>query len=327
MTVPVIKAESLTKRFVIERPLLEQIIRPFGSRQSVCALDGVSFTVEAGQILGVVGSNGAGKTTLLRILADILEPDEGTVEICGQTVGKSGHRIRRKIGYVSSDERSFFWRLSGMENLEFFGQLYGLSRKQTHQRIAQVMKCFGLGGKANQLFRDYSTGTRKKFAIIRALLHQPCAILLDEVTNSLDPESTKNIKTFVREHISSRENCAIVWSTHRLGEITEICDKVLVIANGSVQFYGPVSIFQDIDIKQPTYVLQTRNLNGKHEMFHKQYSELMAIESSQKADMSEFIFKNISSEKFDQIVSVAVKDYGAYIIFAGRLTKMQGDSF
>ena len=200
----------------MDRPLHKQILQPFGKRQRVKALDSVSFCIDAGQILGVVGPNGAGKTTLLRILADILEPDEGIVEIWGQVVGKSGHRIRRTIGYVSSDERSFFWRLTARENMEFFARLYGLSASQAKNRTAQLLKQFDFKNKADRLFRDYSAGMRKKVSVMRALLHEPSLLLLDEVTNSLDPDSVRMVKDTICRYVSGREGCAAVWSTHRL---------------------------------------------------------------------------------------------------------------
>jgi len=155
------------------------------------------------------------------------------------------HHLRKKVGYVSSDDRSFFWRLTGRQNLDFFSRLYGVPRSQAGQRISDLLELFGLEKKANELFRDYSTGTRKKFALIRALVHQPSVILLDEVTNSLDGPSTAYVKEMVREYVSARADCSGVWSTHRLEEIYEICDKVVVIEEGNMEFFGPAEDLKD----------------------------------------------------------------------------------
>ena len=231
--VPVVAVENVSKYFAVGRRLA-----PFVTTKKHWALLEVSFSVEPGQILGVVGPNGAGKTTLLRIVADLLEADHGSTRICGQKLNKSTRSLRGKIGYVSSDERSFFWRLSGRQNLEFFSHLYGVPKMQAHKKIRTMLELFGLEGEAEQFFRDYSTGTRKKFALIRALLHEPELLLLDEVTNSLDPASAESVKSLVREYTSSRPGRASIWSTHRLEEIDELCDKVLAINKGRAEFFG-----------------------------------------------------------------------------------------
>lgn len=240
MTSSIVEVQNLEKDFVIHRPLYEQLLAPFKAAKTVRALEKVNFNIEQGEILGVIGPNGAGKTTLLRILAGLLEADKGSVKLCGRKFTSQRH-LRGGIGYVPSDERSFFWRLSGRWNLEFFSQLYGMPSPQARRTIEKLLKLFGLERKAAEMFRDYSAGTRKKFALIRALVHSPKIVLLDEVTNSLDISSTQSVKSLVREYVNSREGRAAVWCTHRLEEIVEICDKLLIINEGRVHFFGCVS--------------------------------------------------------------------------------------
>lgn len=321
MTADIIEAQELTKYFVVERPLHRMLLNPFGAHKKICALDKVSFSIKSGEILGVVGANGAGKTTLLRILADLLSPDSGKIDFCGCTLGKDSKQLRSKIGYVSSDERSFFWRLTGEQNLEFFARLYNISRLETHRRITEMVSRFDLGEKANQLFRDYSSGTRKKFSLIRALNHRPCILLLDEITNSLDPSSTHVAKTMVRDYISTQENCAAVWSTHRLEEIDEICDKILMIEGGHARFYGTVANFLASPSQRQDYLLRVRLMNGSCEAFHKCCSKISKVESSKSGDINEFVFKGISPETFGHIATVAIEDYGAHVILARYLGK------
>jgi ABC-2 type transport system ATP-binding protein len=231
----VIEVHNINKSFRVQRPLMSWILSGFSRQKRIQALENVSFTVTGTQILAVEGPNGAGKTTLLRILADLLEPDSGSVCLCGQNMNGDMAHIRRRIGYISSDERSFFWRLSGRQNLEFFASLYRMSRNRTGKRIDEMLELFGLKRKSEQLFRDYSAGTRKKFAIIRGLLHEPQILLLDEVTNSLDCESAAIVKHLIRSYVSKEQNRAAVWSTHRTEEIREICDSVLTIEWGIVR--------------------------------------------------------------------------------------------
>jgi ABC-2 type transport system ATP-binding protein len=238
MEPPVVEVRNLSKDFVSSRPLHRLLLAPFGRGRRIHALRDVSFGVAGGEILGVVGPNGAGKTTLMRVIADLLEADRGSVHFCGRDLASLGHRARGHIGYVSNDERSFFWRLTGAQNLEFFGCLYGLSRAEARRRMGELLERFALREQAGHLFRDYSSGTRKKFALVRALIHRPRLLLLDEVTNSLDPPSAHHVKSMVRDYVCSCNDCAGIWSTHRLEEIGEICDRVLVISRGRAEFLG-----------------------------------------------------------------------------------------
>lgn len=314
----ILEAYNLKKTFLRDRPLYKQILLPFGKKQKIKALDSVSITIDAGQILGVIGSNGAGKTTLLKILADLLEPDEGIVKILGQSITKNRSKIRGKIGYVSSDERSFFWRLTGRENLEFFGKLYGLSYGQAKTRTVQLIKQFHFENQADQLFRDYSAGMRKKVSVMRAILHEPVILLLDEVTNSLDPNSAKMVKDMVRWYVSDRQYHAAIWSTHRLEEISQICDKIAIIDSGRIVSIGHVEDF--LNNSATEYLLKIENLNGQFEALCKRIG-YKAKAQIVKDNTHEFIISGMSQKQFSQIVSLAVKDFGACVIFAGCVKK------
>ncbi|MHC4758362.1 MAG: ABC transporter ATP-binding protein [Planctomycetota bacterium] len=312
----VLESVNLKKTYLRDLPLYKQILLPLSRRQKVKALDSVSICIESGQIVGVVGSNGAGKTTLLRILGDILQADGGTVNICGQMLGKNSVRIRSRIGYVSSDERSFFWRLTGRENLKFFARLYGLSASHAKRRTAVLINQFGFKNNADQLFRDYSAGMRKKVSAMRALLHEPSLLLLDEVTNSLDPSSAKMVKDMVRRYVSEQKGCAAVWSTHRLEEISQICDSVVMLDSGRIISSG---FIEDLTANSD-YMLKVENLNGQIDAFCKKTGYKIKVRSA-KNNINELVISDINSNQFSRIVSIAVKDFGAYIIFAGRANK------
>lgn len=316
-----IEVENLGKSFVLERPLYKHLFTPFEAGQKVCALRRINFSIESGEILGVVGPNGAGKTTLLRILAGLLEPSIGSVKLCGRQLKAKSRRLRGSIGYVSGNERSFFWRLTGRENLEFFGRLYGLSGKETRERTLHILKQFGFEEKSDQLFRDYSTGMRKKIALMRVLLHQPCIMLLDEVTNSLDPKSAKMVKDLVREYISNGKYRAAVWSTHRLEEIAEICDQVIMIEEGNITFDGQLGDFRNKEPQKGDYLLKAKNINGQFEAFCRQFRRTMKVNAIRNGNVSKFVFSDISGEDFGHIITMAVKNYGAYVIFAGCFEK------
>lgn len=259
MSYTVVEAENLKKHFTVERPLYKQVFAPFAAKKMIHALKGINLCIKTGEILGIVGSNGAGKTTLLKILAGLLEADSGYLRLFGKELNGECC-LRAHIGYVSSDDRSFFWRLTGIQNLEFFAGLYGIRRQVARKRIAELLPLFSLEKKATELFRDYSTGTRKKFSLIRAMIHEPRILLLDEATNSLDAPSAQRVKSLVREYVSTKSGCAAVWSTHRLGEISEICDLALVISKGVVKFFGSVSELKGGNDAEGCY-MRYRSLN------------------------------------------------------------------
>jgi len=318
----VLEAVNLKKTYLRDLPLYKQILLPFSRRQKVKALDSVSISIGAGEILGVIGPNGAGKTTLLKILADILEPNRGTVSICGQMLGENGCQIRSEIGYVSSDERSFFWRLTGRENLEFFARLYGLSGSYAKKRTAVLIRQFDFENKAEQLFRDYSAGMRKKVSVMRTLLHEPSLLLLDEVTNSLDSGSAKMVKEMVRRYVSEQKNRAAIWSTHRLEEISQICDRVAMIDSGRIVSGG----FTEDITANSDYLLKIEIINGQIDTFCEKTGCRTKIRTSGN-NTNEIFVSGINQKQFSQIVSMAVKDFGAYVIFAGCIKKSPDEFF
>jgi len=303
---------NLKKTFNIERPVYKQILSPFGNSKKLTAIDSASFNICSGEILGVVGPNGAGKTTLLRMLADILLPDSGSIRLCGNTVTRHGYELRRHVGYVSSDERSFFWRLTGKENLEFFASLYGLNPRQATARTASLLEQFDFIGKANRLFRDYSAGMRKKVSVMRAFIHNPSLLLLDEVTNSLDPNSAKMVMEMVRQYVSEHENSAAIWSTHRLEEISLICDRVMMIESGKIVTEGLARNYG----QNSEYLLKLQNLNGGLNAFCEKIGGCAKV-TSVEDEIMEILISGIDQKQFSQVVSMAVKDYGAYVVFAG----------
>jgi len=247
----IVEVADVAKYFRWSQPLHRRLRKGSRLRTRITALAGITFTAEAGQVLGIVGPNGAGKTTLLRIVADLLQADSGSVRICGEDTAGNNHHVRRRIGYVSGDERGFFWRLTGRQNLRFFCRLYGMHAAAARSRIAEMLEAFGVARHAEQLFRDYSAGTRRKFALIRAMLHQPDVLVLDEVTNNLDPPSADCVVSVVRQYTHAGPGRAAIWSTHRLEEIGLVCDRVLALNNGRMEFLGPAAGFKSTTTSPP----------------------------------------------------------------------------
>ncbi len=213
----------------------------FRSRGSdVYALRDISFSVQEGQTLGLLGPNGAGKTTLLKIIATLLFPTSGTVSFYGHNAFEQDARARRMLGIVTCDERSFYWRLSGVQNLKFFAALYGVPVKQATQRIGELIEILGLSDAADRPFHSYSSGMKQKLAIARGLLGDPHILLYDEPTRSLDPLSTQNIRKFLREHRAKSPHQTHLIATNQLQEAEQLCDQVLVINRGAILASGTI---------------------------------------------------------------------------------------
>lgn len=209
----------------------------FAKREAVRALDDVSFEVRAGSVTALLGPNGAGKTTLIKIICGLILADRGTAKI--GTVESGTAEGKSKTGLVTADDRSFFWRLNGQRNLEFFASLYDLSTSEASARIEELLSEFGLEGHAHRLIRTYSTGMKKRLALARAFMHDPDLLLMDESTNGLDAQGTEDLINLVRAK-AEKGNKAVVWATHRFEEVSQLCDQVVVLINGRARVFPSI---------------------------------------------------------------------------------------
>jgi ABC-2 type transport system ATP-binding protein len=216
---------------------VRDLTRSFGG---TVALNGVSFTAREGQIQAVVGPNGAGKTTLLRILSGLLEPSGGEVRVLGMNAAESPRELRQLIGLVPSGDRSFYLRLSGLENLLFFARLYGLKRREAVARARDVLGTVGLLDAANKRVAFYSHGMQKRLSIARALLTDPTLLIVDEGTHDLDPAGARDVRDLVRAAAAGR-GVTVVWATQRLDELPDFADSLVLLNRGELRFEGTVS--------------------------------------------------------------------------------------
>jgi ABC-2 type transport system ATP-binding protein len=201
------------------------------------AVDALELDVRAGQVLALLGPNGAGKTTTVRMLSSLLEPTRGAARVAGSALGRDDDRLRERIG-VAPESPGLYERLTALENLELMGELVGLSQHEARTRGRALLARLGLAERADEAVATFSKGMRQKTALARALLHEPAVLFLDEPTSGLDPEAAREVKALVRE--LSREGRTIVLTTHRLEEIEELADEVIIvrgrpIARGSVR--------------------------------------------------------------------------------------------
>ncbi len=201
----------------------------------VWALNGVTLRVPTGSVVALVGPNGAGKTTLIKILSTLLLPTSGRALVMGYDVVREEGEVRRNIGLVLTGERLFYYRLTGLENLIFFGSLYNIGLREVKERAQQLLELVGLGRWANVPYMKYSLGMQRRLALARALIHDPPVLLLDEPTLGLDPVSARELRSLVR--MVSRGK-GVLFTSHYMGEVEGLADYIYVIRSGGVVAEG-----------------------------------------------------------------------------------------
>ncbi|MGC9071496.1 MAG: ABC transporter ATP-binding protein [Acidilobus sp.] len=201
----------------------------------VKALNGVNLRVRRGAAVALVGPNGAGKTTLIKILATLLMPTSGKAYVMGYDVTREEKGVRRNLGLVLTGERLFYYRLTGYENLVFFGSLYDMGLSEVKAKARELLQLVGLSRWANVQYMKYSLGMQRRLALARALIHDPPVLLLDEPTLGLDPVSAREFRSLVR--VVSRGK-AVLFTSHYMGEVEGLADYIYVIKGGRIVAEG-----------------------------------------------------------------------------------------
>lgn len=214
---------------VLEVQSLQKSYRSSG--KVVEAVRDVSFNISAQEVLAFLGPNGAGKTTTIKMIAGLIVPDRGSVDIAGRDPHRNS-RALRSLGAVLEGNRNIYWRLTPEENLEYFGVLRGLSGRVARQRARGLLDRFELSHKRRTTVQTLSRGMQQKLAIAVALIHEPQLLLLDEPTLGLDVEATQTVKQLVRE--IAQEGRAILLTTHQLDLAEELSDRVAIINKGKI---------------------------------------------------------------------------------------------
>jgi ABC-2 type transport system ATP-binding protein len=245
------------------------VSRSFGERW---ALRDVSLELEAGQIHALLGPNGAGKTTFIRIFSGLLTATSGEVRVLGEEVRGGSRELRRHLGFVPSGDRSFYLRLSGVENLVFFARLHGMRRRVALARAHVILEQVGLTEAARVPVGAYSHGMQKRLSIGRALLTSPALLLVDEATHDLDPLGAREARELVRE--LSTGGTAVIWATQRLDEIRGFADDVTLLDHGQVRFYGTVPELMSHAVPR-RYLLRVRNGRADRNELHPRIERIL----------------------------------------------------
>jgi ABC-type multidrug transport system ATPase subunit len=222
---------------VIAADGLEKTFRPRLLGARVTALRGVTLRLRPGEGVALLGRNASGKSTLLKCLAGLIVPSGGTARVAGHDCAAGGAALRRDAVYVPADPRSFAWRLSGRENLLFFGRLCGLGGAALRERLESALASVGLDGR--RPVAEYSSGMRQRLSLARALLTRPRVLLLDEPTIGLDAAAADEIRALL---LARREGGGtLLWATHDRDDVAALGERALVLRDGRLVYDGAVS--------------------------------------------------------------------------------------
>ncbi len=203
------------------------------------ALTDVSLTVPTGELVGLIGPNGAGKTTLIMLLLGILRPSSGKALVLGADATKEFSKVGSAVGVVL-DVHGLYEGLTALQNLLFFGELFGLPRKAASQRASELLRTAGLWNRRHDRVGSYSKGMKQRLAIARSLMHHPRLLIMDEPISGLDPESRRATKDLIK-HLTQNQSVTVLLSSHGLADVEELCSKVAILSKGRLVAYDTVS--------------------------------------------------------------------------------------
>lgn len=216
-----IKTFSLSKEFVRNRRVVDKI----------------NLSVNKGELFCLVGANGAGKSTLIKLLCNLILPTSGEIFINGYDMLHDSKKACSCIGLVTGDERSFYWRLTGRENMEFFAALYNLSTVAARKKINGLFEMLHIE-EPDKRFQEYPSGVKQRLSIARSLLDDPDILFIDELTKNLDPLSARDLRRFIKETLVGRQGKTIFFSTHQLYEVEELADRIAFMVDGRIIAVG-----------------------------------------------------------------------------------------
>ena len=198
----------------------------------VAAVRGVSFSVGRGELFGLLGPNGAGKTTTIKMLITLLLPTSGSARVLGYDVVRDAREVRKRIGFVFGGDRGLYERLSALDNLRYFAELYGVPPREQRSRIGELLALVGLTGRENEKVEGYSRGMRQRLHIARGLLHDPSVLFLDEPTIGVDPVGARDLRATIASLVKAGKT--ILLTTHYMFEADALCDRIAVINKGQI---------------------------------------------------------------------------------------------
>ena len=244
MAGPIIRASGLRKTYRIseKQPGLAGTIQHLLRRRhrDVLAVDGISFTIEPGEIVGFLGPNGAGKTTTLKMLTGLIHPSGGELEVAGHEPFRRQARFLRQITLVMGNRQQLIWDLPALDSLRVNAAVYGIAEAEAQRRIGQLAEMLELGQELRRPMRKLSLGQRMKAELLAALLHEPAVLFLDEPTLGLDVNAQARVRDFLADY-NRRTGATVLLTSHYMGDITALCPRVLLIHQGQLFHDGSLA--------------------------------------------------------------------------------------
>lgn len=259
-----IKTENLTRIYKVKGQKKDKGEKNAdGSSKTLVALDGVNLEVYQGELFGLLGPNGAGKTTLIKILTTLLAPTGGVCYVDGFDVVKQSDEVRHRINMVSGGETSGYGILTVRENLWMFSQFYGVTWKDAHARIDEMLKVVELEDKANARISSLSTGQRQRMNFCRGFVTDPKVIFLDEPTLGLDVNAARIARNFIGDWMRKNPDRTVLLTTHYMAEADELCDRIAIIDHGKVLACDTPANLKRMLQRQPVFEISASGISGR----------------------------------------------------------------
>lgn len=287
-----IVAEHLKKVFNITKGTFRR------TKTEVMAVKDVSFEVDYGELFGLLGPNAAGKTTTIKMLTTMLIPTSGNATVLGHNVQKDVTKVRERIGIVLGGERGLYTRVSAIDNLRYFADLYGVPTSVRDKRIKELLQFMGLWDRARDRVETYSKGMKQRLHLARGLINDPELIFLDEPTIGLDPEIARDTRNMIKELVAKGKT--ILLTTHYMFEADELCNRVAVIRNGEIKALGTPSSLKKYVMDASVVEVEGFGITEKEVARFKEIPEILSV-SADLAENKQVL--KIQTSKGSEIIS------------------------
>jgi ABC-2 type transport system ATP-binding protein len=280
----------------------------------VDAVRGISFNVEEGELFGLLGPNGAGKTTTIKMLITLLIPTAGTASVLGYDVVKDAQAVRERIGYVFGGDRGLYERLSALDNLRYFAELYGVPAGEQKKRIGDLLELVGLSGREQERVEGFSRGMRQRLHIARGLIHDPPVVFLDEPTIGVDPVGARELRQTIAS--LTERGKTVLLTTHYMFEADSLCDRIAVIGGGEIigqgtpqQLKSGVSDRTVVEIEafgaDEGALDRLRGVSGVASVAVEErgQSQLISVQSSRGAELTQALLVQLSEVKIGRVMA------------------------
>jgi ABC-2 type transport system ATP-binding protein len=289
---------------------------------------GISFSVERGELFGLLGPNGAGKTTTIKMLITLLLPTSGEARVLGHDVVSDAREVRKRIGYVFGGDRGLYERLSALDNLRYFAELYGVSGRAQKARIAEVLELVGLQGREQERVEGYSRGMRQRLHIARGILHDPEVVFLDEPTIGDAPGGARQLRGTIAGLVDAGKT--VLLTTHYMFEADALCDRIAVIAKGNIvgegtpaELKGRVAEGRVIEIEvfgvDETTVGRLRTVEGVTSVVveDRDQRQLLVVQSAADRELTASLLAQLDGIEVGRVTSREPTLEDAYVALVG----------